>query len=82
MKFNNVEVVPGGISLKLYRSLEKALKLPVRKFWGLISVFGEAFFSIFLLILHVVLMGTESSPTLEMLMTGLHSQRNLKICDL
>ena len=42
MKFNNVEIVPGGISLKLYRSLEKALKLQVRKFWGLISAFGEA----------------------------------------
>ena len=39
-KFNNLGLAL-GTNLKFYTSLSKGLKLKVRKFWGLISTFGE-----------------------------------------
>ena len=40
-KFNNVELTV-GMTLKLYISLEKVLKLKVIKFWGLIPTSMKA----------------------------------------
>ena len=39
-KFNNLELAL-GTNLKFYTSVEKGLKLKVRKFWGLIPTFLE-----------------------------------------
>ena len=39
-KFNNLGLVLGA-NLKFYTSVAKGLKLKVRTFWGLISMFAE-----------------------------------------